>query len=124
MNRPVTEGPDPTSGQRSEPPLHDFEQALASLPNAELLQALDLILLELERRLLRYARTGHELLEMADEGLVLAVRAAARLGQAQSSAAHTAGHLQVVGIGEWSPTSTQPGWSDDPRATAEGEELA
>jgi hypothetical protein len=25
-------------------------------------------------------------------------------------------------VGEWSPTSTQPGWSDDPRATEEGEE--
>jgi len=122
MEVPVAERPDEVSGQ--EPPLHAFEQALASLPNAELLSALDLVLLELEQRLLRYARTGHELLEMADEGLVLAVRAAARLGQAQSSAAHTAGHLQVVGIGEWSPTSTQPGWSDDPRATAEGEELA
>jgi hypothetical protein len=116
----VAEKPDEMSGQ--EPPLPAFEQALASLPNAELLSALDLVLLELERRLLRYARTGHELLEMADEGLVLAVRAAARLGQAQSSAAHTSGHLQVVGIGEWSPTSTHPGWSDDPRATAEGEE--
>ena len=103
-------------------PLPDFEEALEALPNAELLTALDLVLLELERRLLRYARTGHELLEMADEGLVLAVRAGARLGQAQSSAAHTAGHLQVVGIGEWSPTSTQPGWSNDPRATSEGEE--
>lgn len=80
------------------------------------------MLLELERRLLRYARTGHELQEMADEGLVLAVRATARLGQAQSSAAHTAGHLQVVGIGEWNPASTQPGWSDDERVSAEGEE--
>jgi hypothetical protein len=116
----MAETPNETNGP--EAPLPDFEKALASLPNAELLNALDLVLLELERRLLRYARTGHELLEMADEGLVLAVRAAARLGQAQSSAAHTAGHLQVVGIGEWSPTSTQPGWSDDPRATAEGEE--
>jgi hypothetical protein len=106
----------------AEPPLHAFEQALAPLPNADLLRALDLVLLELERRLLRYARTGHEIQHMADEGLVLAVRAAARLGQAQSSAAHTAGHLQVVGVGDWSPTSTQPGWSDDPRATAEGEE--
>jgi hypothetical protein len=116
----VAERPDELSGQ--EQPLPDFEQALGALPNAELLTALDLVLLELERRLLRYARTGHELLEMADEGLVLAVRAGARLGQAQSSAAHTAGHLQVVGIGEWSPTSTQPGWSDDPRAAGEGEE--
>jgi exonuclease VII small subunit len=116
----MSDTPDQTSGQ--EPQLDDFEQVLASLPNGELLTALDLVLLELERRLLRYARTGHELLEMADEGLVLAVRAGARLGQAQSSAVHTAGHLQVVGVGEWSPTSTQPGWSDDPRATGEGEE--
>jgi hypothetical protein len=105
-----------------EPSLDAFEQALAPLPNADLLAALDLVLLELEQRLLRYARTGHELQEMADEGLVLAVRAGARLGQAQSSAAHTAGHLQVVGVGGWSPTSTQPGWSDDPRVTAEGDE--
>jgi hypothetical protein len=115
----MAETPDERNEQ--EPQLHDFEQALASLPNADLLAALDLALLELERRLLRYARTGHELLEMADEGLVLAVRAAARLAQAQSSAAHTASHLQVVGVGEWSPTSTHPGWSDDPRAT-EGRE--
>ena len=107
---------------REPQPLPDFEEALGALPNGELLTALDLVLLELERRLLRYARTGHELLEMADEGLVLAVRAGARLGQAQSSAAHTAGHLQVVGIGDWSPTSTQPGWSNDPRSTAEGDE--
>jgi hypothetical protein len=116
----VTEKPDQTSG--ADRRLHAFGQALESLPNADLLKALDLVLLELERRLLRYARTGHELQHMADEGLVLAVRASARLGQAQSSAAHTAGHLQVVGVGDWSPTSTQPGWSDDPRATAEDEE--
>src|SRR5687767_8518374 len=120
MEEPVAEKPYETSGQ--EPPLPAFEEALASLPNAELLSALDLVLLEPERRLLRYARTGHELQTMADEGLGLAVRAAARLGQAQSSAAHTSGHLQVVGIGEWSPTSTQPGWSSDPRATADGDE--
>lgn len=118
----MAETPDQTSG--AGPPLDGFEQALRSLPNADLLAALDLALLELERRLLRYARTGHELLDMADEGLVLAVRAAARLGQAQSSAAHTAGHLQVVGIGDWSPASTQPGWSDDTRVTAEGDDPA
>ena len=103
-------------------PSERFEQALASFPNPELLAALDLVLVELERRLLRYARRGHELLEMADEGLVLAVRAAARLAQAQSSAAHTTGHLQVVGVGTWTPTSTQPGWSDDPRVTEGGDE--
>jgi len=118
---PMAETPDETNGP--EAPLPDFEKALASLPNAELLTALDLALLELEKRLLRYARTGHELLDMADEGLVLAVRAAARLGQAQSSAAHTASHLQIVGVGDWNPTSTQPNWSDDPRATSEGEEV-
>jgi hypothetical protein len=108
----MAERPDEMSGP--EPSVRAFDQALSSLPNA--------VLLELERRLLHYARTGHELLDMADEGLVLAVRASARLGQAQSSAAHTASHLQVVGVGDWNPTSTQPGWSDDPRATAEGDE--
>ena len=56
----------------------------AALDNAELLSALDPALLELEKRLYRYARLGPELLEMTDEGLVLAVRA--RLGQALSSA--------------------------------------
>jgi hypothetical protein len=90
---------------------------IAEIPNPELLERLDRLLLELERRLLRYARSGHEIQQMADEGLLLAVRAAARLRQAQSSAEHTAGHLQVVGVGTWSPKSTQPGWSDDPRVT-------
>ena len=46
----------------------------------ELLSTLDLTLLELERRLFRYAKVGPELLEMADEGLVLAARAKARRG--------------------------------------------
>lgn len=94
--------------------LTDFRQRVADLPNAELLTALDLVLLELEKRLLHYARAGPQLLEMADEGLVLAVRSAARLRQAQASAAHASGHLQVVGVGEWSPRSTNPSWSDDP----------
>ncbi len=116
----MTDTPDELGGAES--PVYDFEQALSSLPNPDLLAAVDLVLLELERRLLRYARSGHEFLDMANEGLVLAVRAAARLGQAQSSAAHAAAHLQVVGVGDWSPTSTQPGWSDDPRAIAEHEE--
>ena len=69
-----------------EPPLPDFHEVLAALPNPELLNALDLTLLELEKRLVRYAHVGPEILEMADEGLLLAVRAKARLGQALSSA--------------------------------------
>jgi hypothetical protein len=88
---------------------------LAALSNPELLSAVDSVLLELERRLLRYARIGPELLEMAEEGLVLAVRTRARLAQAQSSAVHAVGHLQIVGIGDWNPQSTNPSWSDDPR---------
>jgi hypothetical protein len=118
----VADGPDETSAP--EPSVRAFEDALSSLPNAELLAALDRVLLELERRLLHYARAGHEFLDMADEGLVLAVRSAARLGQAQSSAGHTASHLQIVGVGDWNPTSTQPGWSDDPRATSDEDEIS
>ena len=103
-------------------PTPDFEQALTALSNAELLSALDLALLELEKRLLRYARVGPEVVEMADEGLVLAVRARARLGQALSSAQHAEGHLQIVGVGGWSPTSTRPTWNTEPRlADDEGE---
>lgn len=90
--------------------------------NDELLAALDVVLLELERRLLRYARSGPEFIQMADEGLVLSVRSGARLRQAQSAAAHAASHLQVLGVGGWSPRSTNPGWSDDPRVTATEEE--
>jgi len=93
----------------------DFGEALERLSNAELLTAVDSVLLEIERRLLRYARLGPELLEMAEEGLVLAVRTRARLAQTQSSAAHTAGHLQIVGVGDWNPQTTNPGWNDDPR---------
>ncbi len=100
-------------------PLPDFQQVLAALPNPELLNALDLTLLELERRLMRYAHVGPELLEMADEGLVLAVRARARLQQALSSAQHAEGHLQVVGVGEWKPTSTRPTWNAEPRLSDE-----
>jgi hypothetical protein len=47
-----------------------------------------------------YAKVGPELHEMADEGLVLAARAKARLGQSLSAAQHTEGHLQVAGGGE------------------------
>ena len=100
-------------------PRANYERALSNLSNAELLSALDLALLELEKRLYRYAHLGPELLQMADEGLVLAVRARARLGQALSSAQHTEGHLQVVGVGEWSPTSTRPSWDTDPRLSEE-----
>ena len=89
--------------------------ALPAFGNDQLLGCLDSVLLELERRLLRYARKGQEILGMADEGLVLAARSGARLRQAQSAAAHSAGHLQVLGVGGWSPRSTNPGWADDPR---------
>jgi hypothetical protein len=92
-------------------------KTLAELSNSELLAALDTVLVELERRLLHYARTGADILEMADEGLVLSTRTAARLRQAQSAAAHTAGHLQIVGVGGWEPRSTNPSWSDDDRVT-------
>jgi hypothetical protein len=105
-------------------PVPDFEEALSNLTNAELLRALDLTLLELEKRLYRYAHIGPELLQMADEGLVLAARAGARLGQAISSAEHAQGHLQIVGVGEWEPTSTVPTWDTDPRLSEEEEEEA
>ena len=59
---------------------------------------------------------------MADEGLLLSVRAGARLRQAESAAGHTAGHLQVLGVGGWEPESTNPRWSDDPRVFEGGSE--
>ena len=62
----------------NEEPVPDFQKALSNLSNPELLSAVDLALLELEKRLYRYARVGPELLEMADEGLVLAAKV--RLG--------------------------------------------
>jgi len=113
-------------GSKNEPldpnqlPVPNFKEALAALSNPELLSALDLTLLELEKRLLHYSRMGPELLEMADEGLVLAVRARARLGQALSSAQHAEGHLQIVGVGEWKPKSTRPTWNTEPRLGEEG----
>ena len=113
----MTDIPEPQQPKPPEGATADLQAAIAGLPNDELLSALDVVLVELERRLLRYAHIGHEILEMANEGLVLAVRANARLGQAQSSATHAASHLQVVGVGEWSPKSTRPGWGDDPRIT-------
>ncbi len=106
---------DETGPSGPNPPSAGFGEALTALYNAELLSALDLALLELERRLYRYAHVGPELLEMADEGLVLAVRARARLGQALSSAQHAEGHLQLVGVGDWKPTGTRPAWNTDPR---------
>jgi hypothetical protein len=56
---------------------------------------------------------------MAGEGLVLAARAKARLGQALSSAQHAEGHLQVVGVSEWRPTIMRPSWNAEPRLTQE-----
>ncbi len=103
----------------NELPVPGFKEALAALSNPELLSALDLTLLELEKRLLHCSRVGPELLEMADECLVLAVRARARLGQALSSAQHAEGHLQIVGVGEWKPTSTRPAWNTEPRLSEE-----
>ena len=47
-----------------EGPVPDFEEALSDLTNAPLLSALDLALLELEKRFYRYAHLGPELLEM------------------------------------------------------------
>jgi hypothetical protein len=108
------EPPHPKEEPRGEP-VPDYQQALSNLSNPELLSALDHALLELEKRLFRYAKVGPELLEMADEGLVLAARAKARLGQSLSAAQHTEGHLQVVGVGEWRPTSTRPAWNAEPR---------
>jgi hypothetical protein len=103
-------------------PVPNFEDALTNLTNPELLSALDLTCLELEKRLYRYyAHLGPKLLQMADEGLLLAVRSRARLGQALSSAKHAQGHLQIVGVGEWDPTSIQPPWDTDPRLDEEQE---
>ena len=102
----------------------EFDQGIARLANEHLLAALDLALLELERRLYRYARVGADLQDMADEGLVLASRAGARLAQAQSAAAHTQGHLQLVGVGDWRPTSTRPAWNEDPRVGEEPDDGA
>jgi hypothetical protein len=100
----------------------DLMGVIADLPNEDFLAVLDRVLLELEKRLYRYARVGAEVHQMADEGLVLAARSAARLGQAQSAAGHAQGHLQLVGVGDWKPTGTRPAWNQDPRVTGEGSE--
>jgi hypothetical protein len=112
----------PDSDEHREPlepnqPFPDFQQALSNLSNPELLSAQDLALLELEKRLFRYAKVGPELLEMADEGLVLAARAKTRLGQSLSAAQHAEGHLQAVGVGDWKLTGTCPAWNAEPRLT-------
>lgn len=98
-----------------------LQEALASLgdlSNPELLHTIDLLLLELERRLLRYVE-GSEVVAMADEGLILRVRAAARLAQAQSATNHARGHLQIVGVGDWQPRGTEPRWDRDERVVGE-----
>lgn len=102
---------------QEQPDTETLSEQLLGLSNGELLATLDTVLVEIERRLLHYARSGREILAMADEGLVLATRTAARLRQAQSAAAHSAGHLQVLGIGDWRPRSINPSWSDDDRVT-------
>jgi len=109
----------PARTARSERARSRLPAGLSNLSNPELLSALDQALLELEKRLFRYAKVGPELLEMADEGLVLAARVKARLGQALSTAQHAEGHLQVVGVGDWKPTSTRPAWNAEPRLTEE-----
>ncbi len=115
--------PDERKPLEPEEPTPDLRQALTNLSNRDLLSTLDLTLLELERRLYRYAHEGTELIDMADEGLLLASRSHARLGQALSAAEHAEGHLQLVGVGEWNPTSTRPSWEDEPRLTEEDPEL-
>jgi hypothetical protein len=115
-----TMAPDQSEPLEPEDRTPDLRQALSGLSNRDLLGTLDLTLLELERRLYRYAHEGEELIYMADEGLLLASRAGARLGQALSATEHAEAHLQVVGVGEWSPTSTHPSWDDEPRLTEEG----
>jgi hypothetical protein len=93
------------------------DENLRAQPNEALLATLDAVLVELERRLFKYAHTDAQFQAMSDEGLVLAARAAARLGQAQSAAQHAQSHLQIVGVGGWRPSSTRPGWDADPRVT-------
>jgi len=92
----------------------DPEQ-LASIDNPTLLALLDQVLLEFDRRLTRYAQEGQEVLDMADEGLILAVRVLARIAQTQSAAQHTQQHLQILGIGSWRPAAVRPTWNADPR---------
>jgi hypothetical protein len=67
---------------------------------------MSLLLVELERRLFSYAHTEGQFQATSDEGVMLAARSAARLGQAPSAAAHAQNHLQLTGVGNWRPTST------------------
>ena len=94
-------------------------ESLGSAVNGSLLRTLDEVLVELEKRLNRYARHGSDLLAMADEGLILAVRSRARLSQSLSAAQHAVEHLQLVGVGDWKPSSTRPAWNQDSRITTE-----
>lgn len=96
----------------------DILASLGDVSNPELLHAVDVILLELERRLLRYVE-GSKVVAMADEGLILSVRAAARLAQAQSATNHARGHLQVVGVGDWQPRGTEARWDGDGRVVGD-----
>jgi hypothetical protein len=115
----VTERPNEWKPDEPSTSIINFSKVLVDLSNPELLTALDVMLVELEKRLAHYARVGPELWHMADEGLILAVRARARLSQAQSSAQHAESHLQIVGVGDWKPRSTRPSWNDDPRISGE-----
>src|SRR5436190_21546024 len=55
---------EPPESADAGPPPH-FDTLPAELGNGHLLSVLDRVLLELEQRMLRYARTGPEILEMA-----------------------------------------------------------
>ena len=90
---------------------------LAATDNETLLAILDQVLLEFDRRLTRYAQVGHEVPDMADEGLLLALRSLARLAQTQSAAQHAQQHLQIVGVGGWRPQGLRPTWSADSRVS-------
>ncbi len=61
----MTPGPNEHEPLGPKEPVPDFEKALSNLANAELLSALDLALLELEKRLYRYAHVDAGLSMMA-----------------------------------------------------------
>ena len=81
----------------------DEHSPLGLLSNRELLRRADELLLEIEHRLVNYARVGPGLAEMADEGLLLASRVDARLQQTARRAVRARVALQVVGVGDWEP---------------------
>lgn len=80
--------------------MHDHRSVAAT--NRELLAELDGLLLETETRLANYAELGPKVAEAADEGLVLAVRLKARLGETERIAWRARRALEHVGVGEWS----------------------